>query len=415
MTSITPEEYLAWILDRIERLPVESLPIAEAAGRTLAEPVFARHPLPLWDNSAMDGYALRSEDVATAGDETPVALTVVGEVRAGAATPPSIAAGEAAKIMTGAPVPEDADAVVALERTASEQGPGRWADETVLVHEAARPGRNIRVQGEDVPSAAQIAAAGDELSALRAAALIAAGIERVSVSRSPRVAVIATGAELRAPGEPLDHGQIPESNTGLIAGLLRDAGVQPVSVEHCSDDADALLSTLDERSRIADFIITTGGIGPGVSDVTRIALEGHPDVRPAHVAIRPGRPQSAGRLRSGAFVFALPGNPVSAAVSFELFIRPALLAVQGRARIHRLRIPATAASDWPGVKGRLQVLPVTIRDDDGALLCAPAVNPRGVSHAVGGQGSANGYALIGPERGDVRSGESVPVVMVGAQ
>lgn len=415
MTSITPEEHLAWILDRIGRLPAESLPIAEAAGRTLAEPVFARHPLPLWDNSAMDGYALRSEDVAAAGDENPVPLTVVGEVRAGAATMPRIAAGEAVRIMTGAPIPDGADAVVALERTASEHGPCRWADATVLVHEAAGAGRNIRLQGEDVPSAAQVAAEGEELSALRVAALVAAGIERVSVSRSPRVAVIATGAELRRAGEPLAHGQIRESNTSLIAGLLRDASVQPVSVEHCSDDADTLSSILAARSRIADVIVTTGGIGPGVSDVTRIALEGHPDVKPVHVAIRPARPQSAGRLRSGAFVFALPGNPVSAAVSFELFIRPALLAVQGRERIHRLRIPATAASDWPGVKGRLQVLPVTVRDDCGALLCAPAVNPRGVSHAVGGQGSANGFALVGPERGDVRSGETVPVVLVGAQ
>ncbi len=432
--AITPEEHLSWILERVRRLPSEWAPVREASGRTLAEDAISPNPLPLWDNSAMDGYAVRSADLAgvvprdgsgSGSDsddgsgsgivaEDAVDLRVVGEVLAGSAEDPRLDPGETVRIMTGAPVPSDADAVVAVERTEGEAGPGRWADRAVRMREPVSAGKNIRRRGEDVARGAVLARAGDELTSTRVAALAAAGVERVRVSATPRVAVLVTGAELRASGESLARGEIPESNSALIVGFLEDAGIRASAVRRSADRPEELAAILDECARAADVVITTGGVGPGVRDVTRIALEAEPGVRAVRVAVRPGQPQCAGVLRGGAFIFALPGNPVSAAVSFELFVRPALLTMQGRRSPHRLRVPTRAAVDWPGAAGRLQVLPVSLANDGDALVCAPVVDPRGVSHAVGGHGEAEGYALVGPERGDVRRGETVPVILLGS-
>ncbi|RGE21110.1 gephyrin-like molybdotransferase Glp [Leucobacter sp. wl10] len=410
--TITPEQHLGWILERVPRLPEERLPLGGAAGRTLAADIRAQHSLPLWDNSAMDGYAVRSADVASASPGRPVALRVIGEVTAGSAEDPALAPGEAVRIMTGAPVPAAADAVVAVERTSGEAGEGRWARRRVEIAEAAAAGRNIRRRGEDIAAGAVVARAGDPLTARRRAALAAAGVAEAPVSAVPRVAVIATGAELRAPGARLARGEIPETNSALISGLLAEAGIAAAAVRRSSDRPEELAELLSACARTADAVITTGGIGPGVRDVTRIALEDEPGVRAVRVAVRPGGPQCAGPLRNGVFAFALPGNPVSAAVSFELFVRPALLAMQGRREIHRLCAPAIAAADWRGAPDRLQVLPVALWNEGDALRCAPAVDPGGVSHAVGGHGGADGYALVGPDRGDVRRGETVPVMLL---
>lgn len=416
--STTVEAHRAWILGALEPLPVRSLPLAEAHGRTLAEEVRARNAIPLWDNSAMDGYALRAADVAGASAETPVELRLTGEVPAGSAEDPAIAPGEAVRIMTGAPLPGDADAVVPVEATQGRRGSGwdagAWSDGAVRVLRAVGPGANVRRRGEDTPAGGRIAAAGSPLTAARLAALAAAGVERLRVRERPRVVVLATGSELRGPGEALRRGQIPESNSLLIAGLLRELGIDAVEVRRSADDAVSLAGTLRELGERCDAVVTTGGVGPGTHDVVRIAAEQEPGVRAVRVAMRPGQLQCAGRLAGGAFLFALPGNPVSAAVSFELFVRPALLAMQGRSDTGRLRLSARAAEGWRGAPGRLQVLPVVVSQGGDGLLCVPAVNLRGVSHAVGGHGGANGYALVEAERGDVASGEDVPVILVGA-
>lgn len=410
--TISPEQHLGWILERIPRLPTERTPLAGASGRTLAEDVPSPLPLPLWDNSAMDGYAVRSADLAGASGEHPVSLRLVGEVFAGSPADPAIAPGEAVRIMTGAPVPGDADAVVAVEQTAGELGPGRWADRAVGVFEAVAAGRHIRRRGEDVERGTVLARAGEPLTALRLSALAAAGIEHVTVSRQPSVALVISGAELLPAGAEISHGQIPESNSTLIRGLLADTGITVTTLHRSADDEEALAAALDRLTKAHDVVITTGGIGPGVRDVTRLALQREPGIRGAQVAVRPGRPQRAGPSRGGAFVFALPGNPVSAAVSFELFVRPALLAMQGRTGLQRLRTTARAARGWRGVADRLQVLPVALANDGDELLCAPVVDPRSVSHAVGGQGMGQGYALIAAGRGDVHAGESVPVIVL---
>ena len=409
------EERLEWILSGIGRLGTQTLALGDAHGRTLAEAVRARCDLPPWDNSAMDGYALHSADVAHASAEHPVPLTVTGEVLAGSAADPPVAAGCAVRIMTGAPLPTDCDTVIPVERTAADTD-GPWADRRVTVLAAAAPGANVRRRGEDTPAAAEVAAPGDLLTSARIAAIAASGTGRVEVATLPRVAVIAAGAELCDPAAPLRRGEIPESNTLLISGLLRECGITPVAVHRCTDDEAAMTALLRDLGDSCDVIVSTGGVGPGRRDVMRLVLHAEPGVSQVRMAIRPGQPHAAGRLAAGPYLFALPGNPVSAAVCFELLVRPALLTLQGRTDPHRRRTPALAAIGWRGVPGRLQVMPVTVarHPSDAALSCRPAVDSRGFSHAVGAHGTAHGYALVGPDRGDVVAGEGVDLLLTGS-
>ncbi|UOR02743.1 molybdopterin molybdotransferase MoeA [Leucobacter allii] len=424
---VSAEAHLARVLAETPPLPAAEAPLREAGGRVLAEDARARNDLPLWDNSAMDGYALRAGDAAGASEAGPVRLRIVGEIAAGSAEDPPIPAGSAVRIMTGAPLPGDADAVVPVERTRGDAPPGpvaepgagdasigRWAEEEVSLFGPVDAGANVRRRGEDARVGAVLARAGDRLGARRIAALAAAGVDVVRVRPAPRVAVIATGAELRAPGELLARGEIPESNSLLITALLAEQGLPAAEVRVGGDDVAALRARLAELGRRVDVVITTGGVGPGRHDVVRLALADEPGVRAVSVAVKPGQPQCTGRLRGGARIFALPGNPVSAAVSFELFVRPALLRMQGAEATDRMRLPAVAETGWRGAPGRLQVLPVRVRREPQGLVCRPAVEPRGVSHAVGGHGSANGYALVAPERGDVAAGEGVDVILLEA-
>ncbi|WP_336658671.1 molybdopterin molybdotransferase MoeA [Leucobacter sp. USHLN153] len=413
-TAISAEEHLAWILERIGSLAERELPLSEASGLVLARDAAALCDLPLWANSAMDGYALRAGDVRGADASRPVPLRVVGEVAAGSAENPAIGAGEAVRIMTGAPLPSDADAVIPVERTRGDADGDPWARAEVVVLAEIAAGANVRRRGEDTRAGDVLARAGETLSAARAAALAAAGVSRVAIRPRPRMAVLVTGSELRGPGEPLQRGQIPESNSTLIAGLLRENGVSADVLPVSRDDAAALHVQLGELSETYDVIVTTGGVGPGRHDIVRIAVADEPDVRAVRVAVRPGQPQCTGRLRGGAWIFALPGNPVSAAVSFELFVRPALRQLQGCREVERLRLPAVAAEGWRGAAGRLQVLPVRVVRGAAGLECRPAVDPRGVSHAVGSHGSSDGYALVGADRGDVAAGDIVDVVLVAS-
>ena len=410
--AIDPADWLAEILARVPVLDMRTLPIADAVGRTLAAPVYPAHALPIWENSAMDGYAVRHEDLANLASGEEVTLTLVAEIPAGSPLDPPLAPGHTARIMTGAPIPTDADTVVPVELTRSDTPGHEWARHAVTVTRHVERGANVRRAAEDIGHSDLLADAGVLLTPARASALAAAGTAHVQVRRQPRVAVVITGSELVSPDAELVRGQIPESNSVLISGLVTEAGLSTPEVVRSVDDAAELSSLLEQLSMNHDVIITTGGVGPGTHDVVRIALEAEPEVRAVRVAIRPGQPQSAGRLQSGAFIFALPGNPVSAAVSFECFVRPALLMMQGREEVQRLRVPAVATQGWEGKPGRLQVLPVSIAVDDGVLTCRPSVNPRGVSHAVGRHGGTDGYALVEPERAGVRPGEVVSVMVV---
>lgn len=406
----TYESHLAWILSRIGLTETSYQPLHLAHGLALAEDAVAVHDLPMWDASAMDGYAVRAAELAQASSENPVLLKIVGEIAAGSSADPTLAPAQTVRIMTGAPVPTDADAIVPVELTISDQPGDPWALTVTHVHTSVQPGAHIRRQGEDVRAGGTVEVAGARINAARASALAAAGRSIVLTHRAPRIAVVTTGSELMPPAATLARGQIHESNSLLLRGLLLEAGFDTASVEHCGDDADRFALRLRELAADHDVIITSGGVGPGQHDVVRIALEPEPDIRSVRVLMRPGQPQCTGRHRAGAFVFGLPGNPVSTAVSFEMFVLPALSALAGFSRVHRPRLTATATEGWRAASGRLQVLPVRLADTPSGLTCEPAVPASRVSHSVAGHATRDGYALIGPEHGDVTVGDQVPVI-----
>ena len=412
MEAETVSEYLEWILERIHLTQTVQMPVGRALGMALAEDIIAKNDLPIWDSSAMDGYAVHASDIAEATSDAPSILRVVGEVAAGSGNDPDIPKGCAVRIMTGAPVPSQADAVVPVEHTSANNIAG-WGSDEIAVLKSLATGANIRRRSEDITSGERIAESGDYLSAARLSAVTAVGYSEVLVKRSPRIAVLSTGSELQAPGASLSPGQIHESNSVLIAGLLQEAGFRVDSIGHTADTADVLRQQLAELANTHDLVITTGGVGPGKYDVVRIALQNEPGIRSLRVAVKPGQPQCSGLHSGGAYFFGLPGNPVSAAVSFELFVRPALRKMAGYKQFLSTKISVVAGESWEGRPGRLQVIPVLFEQSGQGLVCKPAISPNRVSHSVGSFGNAQGYALIEAERGDIVAGEPVQVVVMG--
>lgn len=311
---LTVEEALARVLARVHPLPAESVPLEDATGRVLAEDARAVIDLPRFPASAMDGFALRSAD-------TPGTLPIVGRIAAGRPAERALAAGEAMAIATGGVVPDGADAVVPIERVDEQDG-------SVVVPEHAPPGINVRPPGGDVESGAVVLPAGAVLAPARLAALAAAGIATPSCARRPRVSIVATGTELRRPGEQLGEGEIYESNGLMLAAVLAEAGAVVDRRESVADDAAAHRTAL-EAGLEADVLVTSGGVSVGPHDLVRATLAelGAQEVFWG-VAMRPGKPISFG-TRGDTLVFGLPGNPVSSLVGALLFVVPALRALQG--------------------------------------------------------------------------------------
>ena len=396
---ISVDEHLATVLAAVHPLDLLTVPLAEALGSTLRTGVRAAVDLPLFDNSAMDGFAVRFSDVASASPASPVALRVVADLPAGSSLDPAFGTGEAVRIMTGAPLPADADTVVPFEATSDGLTESLG---TVRVREAPRHiGAHIRRRGEDCAAGTELVPAGVELGPLQLAAIAAANVATVTVSRRPRVAVIATGTELLAPGSELERGQIPESNSLLLAALARSAGSDVILQATVQDvDADLRSAIADASARDADAIITSGGVSAGAFEVVKTAVS---EMTFVQVAMQPGRPQG---FAADPLMFGLPGNPVSAAVSFEVFVRPALLAMQGRTRIHQRMLRLPAAVGWRSPRGRRQYVPIVFTDDG----VAPATE-RG-SHRAGGLARAEGYAVVPAEVGEVAAGDIVDVMLV---
>ncbi len=382
---ITVDEHLERILGLTDRLGSETVALAEARGRCLAEPVLAAVPVPPWTNSAMDGYAVRHEDVAGAGESSPIALRVVADLPAGSGSDPALGPGEAARIMTGAPVPGAADTVVPQEQT--DGGADR-----VLIHAAPEKGRHVRHAGEDRALGALVAAAGTGLDPESLAAIASAGVGELRVSRRPRVGVVSTGDELVDPGEELDRGQIPDSNALLISFLAEDAGAE-VSSGHAGDGPGELAAEIERQTTECDVLVMTGGVSVGAFDPVKALFEGGDSVRFDQVAMQPGKPQAAGRLSGGPLVFGLPGNPVSAWVSFQMFVRPALRKMQGFTELLPEPVPARASESWNTPRGRMQVIPVRIRDGERREVLPAAAGGSG-SHLVASLADADGYALV---------------------
>jgi molybdopterin molybdotransferase len=310
------EEAQSRILARVVRLPLEQVELADAAGRFPAEPATARIDLPPFDASAMDGFAVRTED-------TPGSLPVVERIAAGHPAPGALGAGEAMAIATGAAVPEGADAVIPLEYVVE-------CGNDVEIGQRVEVGANIRPRGGDLRAGDIVVSAGTRLGPAQLGALAAAGVADISTTTRPRAAVLSTGSELRRPGETLAPGQIYEVNSVLLAAQLASAGATVELLDAVADDEDAHRAAL-ERGLEADVLVTSGGVSVGPHDLVRsVGAELGIEEVLWGVAVKPGKPLWFG-VAGEKLVFGLPGNPVSSLVCFELFVRPALLALQGAA------------------------------------------------------------------------------------
>jgi molybdopterin molybdotransferase len=396
--------HLELVLSRVAPLGrVEAVRLADAAGRTLAASVDARVDLPSFDNSAMDGYAVRRADVAAAVADAPVVLDVVADLPAGSGEIVTVGSGQAARIMTGAPIPQGADAVVPVERT--DGGTRR-----VAILAAPRPAHHIRRRGEDLHAGDRVIDAGVVLDARRVAAVAAAGLAELTVAVPPRVAVVATGSELVEPGAPLGRGRIHDSNSLLLAALVAEAGGVTSEVRRMPDDPAALRAWIDARDA-CDLVVFAGGVSVGAHDVVRHVLGELGTVGFARVAMQPGKPQAFGALPDGTPVFGLPGNPVSVAVSFEAFVRPALQRLLGRAELLRPTWLAVVDDGWRSPAGRRQYMPVALDVRDGRPVVRRATAGGAGSHLVAGLAAADGFAIIPEDVEDVAAGSLVEVAI----
>jgi molybdopterin molybdotransferase len=323
---MSADDALARILDGVPTLPAVETPLLDALGLVLAEDVAADRDVPPFRNSAMDGYAVRGDDVASA----PVELRVVGEIAAGDFPEAEVRPGEAMRIMTGAPMPEGADTVVRVEDTDN-------ATDVVTITAATPKGMAIRQAGEDLKKGERVVASGTVLRAAEIGLLASVGRARIRVRKRPRVAVFSTGDEIVELDAPLGRGQIRDSNRYTLASAIRAAGAEPWVRAIVRDSHDALRAALREAAA-ADAIVTSGGVSVGDHDHMKPVLAELGTIDFWAIAIRPGRPLAFGELKDGERrvpIFGLPGNAVSALVTFEIFVRPALLRMQGRQNVSR--------------------------------------------------------------------------------
>ena len=396
---LSVEEYLAEVLALVERLAAEPMALRDAEGRTLASPVTASGPVPAFANSAMDGFAVRHADLTTG-----VVLAVVADVPAGSGADPALRPGECARIMTGAPLPTDADTVVPLELTSPDAA-------GVRIDEVPRSGAHVRGAGEDLAAGDVVLSAGAVLEPRALSLAAAAGRPVVEVVRRPVVAVAATGDELTPPGTALGRGQIHASNSFFLAAAARRDGAEVRPAVALPDDPDAFVAGLDHLAGDADLVVLSGGVSVGDYDVVRIVLaRGEAAFR--HVGMQPGKPQGWARWRTASGrvvpVIALPGNPLSTQVSHELFVRPVLERLLGRPA--RPWATAVVAEGWRSPAGRRQFIPVVLGSDEaGRRTVRPAHRRGSASHMVSALAHADALAEVAADTTEVAPGDLVAV------
>ncbi len=394
------------VLVRCERLPARPVALGVAADLVLADALTADAPVPPFDNSAMDGYALRAADLA---GRPCTRLRVVGSLMAGGSPTVAVRAGEAVRIMTGAPIPDGADAVCVVERTRREDG-------AVVVEGSVEPGANIRRAGEDIALGARVFGAGTCLTPAHVGVLASLGIRSLRVHPRPVVGVLSTGDELSTADGPLGPGRIRDANRPALLAQLRGDGFDAVDLGLVADDEEALAALLERAAADCDAVVASGGVSVGDRDVVRtvLATACRGDSHALQIAVKPAKPFAFGILGSSATpVFGLPGNPVSALVSYELFVRPALRSMAGHALVHRPRMAARAEVDLRRHRdGKLHVLRVHAACDGHGML---RVRPSGIqeSHMLTGMAGANALALL-PDGEGIPAGEQVEVLVVDA-
>jgi molybdopterin molybdotransferase len=399
---VSVETHLTGILDALPVPEPIELRLMDALGLVLGEDVASQVTLPAFPNSAMDGYAVVAADLAGATVDAPIHLPVVGEVLAGADSLPPVSPGHAVRIMTGAPLPAGADAVVPVETTSGGQG-------QVAFHRAFEPGANVRSPGEDLTPGQPLVAAGRRLGPADVGLLSAAGVTRVVCVPPPRVVVMSTGDELVPATEEPGPGRIRDANGPMIAAMVRAAGAVPFSAGIVPDDRKALMYAFDTNRGHCDLFVCTGGASAGTRDLLADVIGAMGEVTRRKVAMKPGMPQIFGRIGDTP-VLGLPGNPVSAFVSFEEFVRPAIRRLQGRRDMQRPTVHATAAERLTSPPSKRSYLRVRLAREGAGWVASPT-GAQG-SHVITSIAQADGLAVIPEDVTEVAAGDEVRVQLL---
>jgi len=399
---IRVEEALKNILNAVSPLGLEKVNILDALGRVIGEDVYAGRAIPPKDNSAMDGYALRAEDTRGASEETPAILEVVEDIPAGSIPEKRIGPGQAARIMTGAPVPEGADAVVRMEDSRKENS-------RVAILVGAKVGQDIRRAGEDVQPGEKVISGGEVIRPAEVGMLASLGRSFISVHQRPLVAVIATGDELTEIDEPPSPWKIVSSNSYSLAALVLDCGAVPLQIGIAKDRREDLIAKFRAAMR-ADLIVSSGGVSVGDYDLVKDVMRDEGNrMQFWRVAMKPGRPLAFGAMGQIPIV-GLPGNPVSSMVSFEQFIRPAILKMMGHSNLFRRTIRARLGEDIDKKSGIRHFIRARIRrDEDGYTVITTGEQGSGILKSMV---RANGLIVLSEETTKVRKGETVIVQLL---
>ncbi len=390
------------VLASIQPLAPIELALSEAYGCVLSDDIVATGELPAFASSAMDGYAVRAADVEPATTQEPALLSVVGRALIGHRPESTVGGGEAIQIATGAPIPAGADCIVPIENCIV-------GGDSVSVLYPSPEGKHIRPVGEDVQPGDSLASSGRRLGAPELGLLAAAGYARVPVFPKPRVAILSTGDELVEPGKDLEFGQVHDSNSSTLAGAVREAGATPVIAGIVPDDVDSLKEEVVSNLATADMFISSGGVSVGERDVVKAAFAQRGDIEFYRVAMQPGMPQGFGAIEGKPF-FGLPGNPVSVFVSFEVFVRPALLKMMSRRQLFRPEVVARIDGELAGPEGKTMFARVAVRRDDEGRFVATPTGGRG-SNLISTVTRANGLAIVPAGTASVPAGGECRVMI----
>ena len=398
------DEHLGKILELVSPLPPYEQPLLEALGLPICEDVTSSIDLPGFDNSAMDGYAVYAADTASATESDPVRLPVVGESAAGQTKAYALSPGQSVKIMTGAPLPTGADAVVPIE----------WTDggrAMVEIRQAPSPGTHVRPRGDDIRAGDLVLSEGTTIGPRQTMILAAIGRSQVRARPRPRVVVLSTGSELRAPGVTLGFDSIYDSNSFALAAAARAADAIAYRVGIVTDDPQELTDTLSDQLVRADLVVTSGGVSMGDYDVVKDVLGRLGTVEFAEVAMQPGKPQGFGTIgEDDTPIFTLPGNPVSSYVSFEVFVLPAIRRMMGKLPYRRPLVQATCTETMRSPSGKRQFARGQFEVTGHGAQVTP-VGGHG-SHLIGGLSQSNALIVVSESTTVVESGSTVDVLVL---